>query len=187
MCFPRERPLRDMKCPSCKSQLETIDFKSVKVERCPSCGGLWFDDHELHKAQRTEDPFLGFLHVDPWENPDKFKLAPGSRVCPKDQLPLYRATYDGSDITVDVCQDEHGMWLDQDDWRAILDWAHAHLAQDSFGGYLKHLGEEFAEVFSGHGTPAQEAKDIWVVTKLISYKFLSKAPILGRMISQLPT
>src|SRR3989344_6820451 len=125
-----------MQCPNCKSGLETIDFKGVQVERCPLCGGLWFDDHELHKAQRGEDPFLGFLHVDPWENPEKFKLEQGSRVCPKDGMPLYRATYDGTDITVDICQNEHGLWLVEGERRVYLYWVGADFAPVSVGDSL---------------------------------------------------
>ena len=32
-----------MICPKCKTDMETIEFENVEVDRCKNCNGIWFD------------------------------------------------------------------------------------------------------------------------------------------------
>lgn len=32
-----------MKCPKCSSAMETVSYRTVEVDRCTKCAGLWFD------------------------------------------------------------------------------------------------------------------------------------------------
>lgn len=32
-----------MRCPKCESEFETFTYENVEVDRCTSCGGIWFD------------------------------------------------------------------------------------------------------------------------------------------------
>jgi len=41
------RQLHSMKCPKCGMDLHTIELGGVKVDRCVSCNGTWFDDGEI--------------------------------------------------------------------------------------------------------------------------------------------
>lgn len=46
-----------MKCPKCEAEMEKVTYNSVEVDRCTSCGGLWFDrlEHEdLKEAEGSE-------------------------------------------------------------------------------------------------------------------------------------
>jgi hypothetical protein len=36
-----------MKCPKCGSDLEEVDFKSVMIDKCGECQGIWLDHGEL--------------------------------------------------------------------------------------------------------------------------------------------
>jgi hypothetical protein len=38
---------RSMRCPRCGSALAEAEFHNVKIDRCKSCGGAWFDAGEL--------------------------------------------------------------------------------------------------------------------------------------------
>lgn len=42
-----------MKCPKCCAAMGAVNFEDVEVERCTSCGGLWFDalEHEYLKTR----------------------------------------------------------------------------------------------------------------------------------------
>jgi len=45
---------RNLKCPSCDSNLEAVtpkDSEGVVVDRCPDCVGFWLDSGELEKMQ----------------------------------------------------------------------------------------------------------------------------------------
>lgn len=56
-----------MNCPKCKSEMETVKYESVEVDRCKGCKGIWFDEFEagdlkgLKGAESidTGDPSVG--------------------------------------------------------------------------------------------------------------------------------
>lgn len=35
-----------MNCPKCQGPMEGVQVGSVEVDRCPACGGMWFDAFE---------------------------------------------------------------------------------------------------------------------------------------------
>lgn len=43
------KQLHWMCCPKCGSQLEEIQFRGVKVDKCFGCGGVYLDDGELEQ------------------------------------------------------------------------------------------------------------------------------------------
>ena len=53
-------------CPKDGSRLTATEDHGVKVERCPTCHGLWLEAGELEKiAARERDSWLGRLLVRP--------------------------------------------------------------------------------------------------------------------------
>lgn len=36
-----------MRCPKCRSDMQTVNYEGVEVDRCGSCQGLWFDAGEV--------------------------------------------------------------------------------------------------------------------------------------------
>jgi len=56
----RERmELHFMHCPKCGMKLIEVDYKSLKVDRCSSCDGIWLDAGELEAAVELERGLLG--------------------------------------------------------------------------------------------------------------------------------
>lgn len=56
----RLKELHFMKCPKCGMDLEEIEFGVVHIDKCFSCGGLYFDEGELEQVLEDEadDSFL---------------------------------------------------------------------------------------------------------------------------------
>jgi hypothetical protein len=50
-----------MKCPKCGMNLVEIDYKSIKVDRCSSCEGIWLDTGELARIVKLEKGALDRL------------------------------------------------------------------------------------------------------------------------------
>src|SRR4051812_38844805 len=46
-----------MECPKCDSEMEAVTFKTVTVERCTQCRGIWFDgvEHKELKAMKGSE------------------------------------------------------------------------------------------------------------------------------------
>lgn len=53
------KELHYMKCPKCGMDLHTIDYKNLKLDRCVSCNGTWFDAGEMETLLASEQSFLG--------------------------------------------------------------------------------------------------------------------------------
>lgn len=52
------KELHFMKCPKCGYDLAEMEFMGVKIDRCVSCNGTWFDDGELQLVARKHDEDL---------------------------------------------------------------------------------------------------------------------------------
>jgi len=55
----QRKELHFMHCPKCGMKLIEVDYKSLKVDRCSACGGLWLDAGELEAAVELEKGLLG--------------------------------------------------------------------------------------------------------------------------------
>jgi hypothetical protein len=55
----QRKELHFMHCPKCGMKLIEVDYKSLKVDRCSSCDGIWLDAGELEAAVKLEKGLLG--------------------------------------------------------------------------------------------------------------------------------
>lgn len=51
----RLKELHWMRCPKCGMELDEVDFRSVRVDACLSCGGMFFDRGEVEKVLEHEE------------------------------------------------------------------------------------------------------------------------------------
>lgn len=54
----RLKELHHMHCPKCGMDLIEVDYKTLKVDRCSSCDGIWLDAGELEAAVGLEKSVL---------------------------------------------------------------------------------------------------------------------------------
>jgi hypothetical protein len=57
----KAKDLHYMKCPKCGMNLVEIDYKSIKIDRCSSCEGVWLDTGELSQIVKLEKGALDRL------------------------------------------------------------------------------------------------------------------------------
>ncbi|NOT07186.1 MAG: zf-TFIIB domain-containing protein [Gemmatimonadales bacterium] len=50
-----ERKSHHMKCPKCGGSLQTENFQEIQIDRCPDCGGVWFDHGEVEQIMKHEE------------------------------------------------------------------------------------------------------------------------------------
>ena len=55
----QRKELHFMHCPKCGMKLIEVDYKSLKVDRCSACDGVWLDAGELEAAVELEKGLLG--------------------------------------------------------------------------------------------------------------------------------
>ncbi len=55
----RLRDLHYLKCPKCGMDLIEIDYKSIRVDKCSGCDGVWLDAGELETISKMETSVAG--------------------------------------------------------------------------------------------------------------------------------
>ena len=99
-----------MYCPQCRTQtLAPRSLKSVTVDACPQCQGVWFESRELEKAV---DVAARNLSV-----PDEATVT--GRLCPECRKHLHQFYYPQTYCTVDMCGSCRGLWLDHNELTEI--------------------------------------------------------------------
>ncbi|MCB8931934.1 MAG: zf-TFIIB domain-containing protein [Fimbriimonadaceae bacterium] len=107
-------------CPSCRIEMEALDYLGVPIDVCPDCAGVWFDDGELAKLSQAAPAALEAL--DSRLTPEFEVLnVPGSlKQCPRCTVHLrsYRYRYD-SPVVIDSCPKCAGIFVEDQELEAI--------------------------------------------------------------------
>ncbi len=115
-------------CPRCQTELQELPIDHLNVDMCPKCEGSFWENQEdeLGQMMRTEDnlsrveasQLAPILLKDKTEGIDL--EAPAK--CPVCGVVMDRYQYFlVSDIWLDRCE-EHGVWLDDGELKAIVDF-----------------------------------------------------------------
>ena len=101
-----------MKCPNCQKNLTPHQFEKTEVDVCENgCGGIWFDRFELKRFDEVHELNLETLLKTSKASP----VDPSQRYnCPRCQTFIMMRNLSGpnSKVTVDVCPNCAGTWLD---------------------------------------------------------------------------
>lgn len=167
-----------MKCPVDGSTLEKVTLSSVDVEKCPECQGLWFTKGEIRQAEEAEGVDENWMGFDLWSDHDAFKAEISSRKCPVCSKKLATIIYGPTQVKVDYCMEEHGVWLDQGEFESIIDSLRNELLSKSLPEYVSLSLDEAKEVFTGDKGPIHEWEDFQTVYRLLEYRILVDNPKL---------
>jgi uncharacterized protein len=162
-----------MRCPNCRSALQTIDYECIVIETCDQCNGEWLDDGELGKIVRLRE-----VKFDPDE---RRAIAESTTIkgvvledvdrdliCPKCGETTDAVNYGGNTgLVIDRCTGCRGIWLDESELEKIQmiveGWDDA-LPED-----LQKYGSKLRDV----AAEVDEADDVTI----------SRLPLIGRFIN----
>jgi Zn-finger nucleic acid-binding protein len=167
-----------MKCPIDGSKLENYKVDSVELEKCPQCQGLWFGRDEMRQAEETEGLDENWLDFDLWSEHDAYKAEKSSRKCPVCGQNMATIIYGSTEVKVDYCIEEHGLWLDHGEFERIIDSLRSELLSKSLPEYISLSLDEAKEIFTGDKGPIHEWKDFKTVYRLLKYRILVDNPKL---------
>jgi Zn-finger nucleic acid-binding protein len=105
-----------MKCPRDGTELTVEHMRGIEVDRCGSCNGRWLDLGELDRLEAT---------VPSTEEERRATITYGERrsdmTCPVCEKPMKVFNYRAYDLELDMCDDEHGYWLDSGEEGRVRD------------------------------------------------------------------
>jgi len=111
-------------CPRCQVPLQNIAIAKESLDQCPHCGGMWV-------AVQTFDRICGDAEAQTAATGLSLPppVAPDPRVhylkCPDCQSLMGRINYfRHSGVVLNVCR-PHGLWLDRDQMRQVVEFIRA--------------------------------------------------------------
>jgi Zn-finger nucleic acid-binding protein len=167
-----------MTCPRCGGRTRARTIKSLKVDRCPSCGGSWYDAAELRLLKdREKAGDYRWIDVDLWRERQRFRSGKQEHlVCPKDKREMTTVRYGTSRVRVDICSRCRGIWLDQAEYEKILKHLEKRVNTETLAEYVDDVREEFFEIFSGQESFRSEIGDFLKVLHLLELRFIVQHP-----------
>src|SRR5262245_4905420 len=107
-----------MKCPKCETEtFLTFSIREIEVDRCRTCGGIWFDEKELVQLLSVSPQELTPLR----DGVKQEDLDSKRGQCPRDMKPLLRVfSAINPAIIVDTCTQCRGIWLDSGEFNSLL-------------------------------------------------------------------
>ena len=180
---------RAMDCPGGDGRLKAVHIASLRLHRCPDCGGTWYDKDQLSVLKDRESAGdYRWIDIDLWRHPEKFRAARQRRSeCPRDGTPLTTVHYGDSKILVDICERCEGVWLDKNEYRQIIAYLDEVVDTESLRDYLRDFKDEFVEIFSGPEGIGPEIKDLDRILYLLELRFAVEHPRLAAFLRGLPT
>jgi uncharacterized protein len=101
-----------MQCPRCGVALErkTVRGRSTEIDRCPTCGGIWFDDGEIAELLGIPRSAIRLIPAD---------ASTTKLLCPRCKLTLHIFAYPGTMTVVEGCRQCGGIRLDAGEFEEI--------------------------------------------------------------------
>ena len=142
-----------MKCPIDNTELKEIEYeRTIKVDQCESCNGMWLYDWELKAIQANKGNYYEdeIKKLPDLVNQSFFQAINKTRPlinCPKcadnDQSIQMERREHGycSQIMIDVCPQCHGIWLDKGEIKALeVFFERSHIDDEEIKtGFFQHL------------------------------------------------
>ncbi len=144
-------------CPKCDVGLFVVRFKSVEVDYCERCRGVWLDTGEVERLMEAtgaepSDPLRRF------PTHPATSLSPERHLCPRCDARLEELIVDGpadgtagsegrtsqskstsGNLTLDRCPRGHGLWFDADELQQLLSFYPAESSASRTIAYLNEL------------------------------------------------
>ena len=104
-----------LKCPRDGGELTVTKELGIEIDRCPTCGGAWYEDEELAELEATvadDDTRRGMIDYAKRES---------ELTCPECGAKMRAFNYRAYDLELDACEQAHGFWLDADEAARVRD------------------------------------------------------------------
>ena len=105
-----------MNCPVCKDPMVILELNQVEIDNCFNCGGIWLDGGELEMLIENETErkmLLDSFRVHNEVKEKKYK-------CPACRKKMLKVEVGKSNIIIDKCPNEHGLWFDKGELENVL-------------------------------------------------------------------
>ena len=90
-----------------------------------------------------------------------------------------------SNVVVDACPSEHGVWLDEGEFDRIVERLEKLVLRMNVGEYRRRAMDELREVVTGPEGRLSELRDFLTVVRLLQYRLGVERPGAASAVSEL--
>ena len=107
-------------CPKCSGEMGRVSYDETKVDRCISCGGLWFQPDEL-RALRDDIWMADYILDSGDKGGGKIANAINDIDCPECGATMqHESDAEQAHITYESCPKGHGTFLDAGEFTDLV-------------------------------------------------------------------
>jgi len=112
-----------MNCAKCEGEMNAVEINGVELYICGSCEGIWFDYEKLCKIIQIPEEKLKNSQIAQSLEKNHEDVREFYAICPKCKKPMEVQVYCyDSGVEIDRCAVCGGIWLDDGEIRAIIDY-----------------------------------------------------------------
>ncbi len=175
-----------MQCPKCQKNMNQKKLQEVTIDECVQCKGIWFDSGEFREAKDQSEPDANWLDFDIWRHEDQFEFNAAALQCSKCTQKMASVKYGSSPIEIDCCPNCHSVWLDQGEFKKIINHLNDEINKKSVSDYIKTSIQEGIEIFTGPEGMVSEWKDFITVMRMMQYRIFAASPSILSAITNAP-
>ncbi len=105
-----------MNCPVCKEPMIILELNKVEIDFCPNCSGIWLDEGELELLYSIEKSGNELRKL--FTQTDSVREK--SYKCPICRKRMLKTKFNDSDIIIDKCRNNHGLWFDKGELEKVF-------------------------------------------------------------------
>ncbi len=137
------------------------------------------------RAIENKDVDLRWKNFSLFEEKDKkYQKSAGDKLCPEDAIKMLHLKYLNSGVNIDKCETCGGIWLDKNEFEAILQYLEQLLVLETAPDYARDAWSKFTEIGSVHDGIISELKDFLVVLKLFEMRIVAEHPTMQTAIEK---
>lgn len=105
-----------MICPVCNQSMIVLELNKVEIDYCANCSGIWLDKGELellYSVDESENDLQKLFSETSSINEKSYK-------CPLCRKRMKKNQFNNSEVVIDKCPDNHGLWFDKGELEKVL-------------------------------------------------------------------
>lgn len=175
-------------CPNCGQNLDVYRVFRMRFEGCPQCKGVWLVKDELRQLKnKVEHGSLRWLN-DEVEGIEDASARVTERLCVKCRtVKMVAVLFGKSSIILDWCPRCHGIWLNRDEFAAIIAYLNTERAGMKPREVEKEAWEEAKRLWSGGPENRfEEARDATAALSALANATICEHPALFKLLQGFP-
>lgn len=105
-----------MICPVCNESMIILELNKVEIDYCSNCSGIWLDKGELELLYSVDESGNALQKL----FSDTSLTNERSYKCPLCRKRMKKIQFNNSELVIDKCPDNHGIWFDKGELEKIL-------------------------------------------------------------------